>query len=182
MALTSRAANDLKRARLMAAAVTLYTTTELKQKDIANRLGVTDGKITELLDEAREMKYLRELAALPKDLELSSQLRLLFPRSIPNPDAIVVNIHPHYSDSATTLAAVGAAAARHLEGLVATMGSNTSLALDGGTAVASVIEALGPPFFRKLFLYPVAAGPATNAYTSVHALIGRFYGKYGAAS
>ncbi len=156
-----------------------YTKPGITQKEIAASLGMSEAKVSRLLDRATKegmMKITIEVTP-PRIPELEAQIRERFELF----DAVVV---PSLGDDGRSARrSVGITAARYFEWLVKE-GSKVSVA--SGTTLTQMVENLTPRRFRDLKLYPMAVmelGLKANAAQVVeffpNALVAAMRAKYG---
>ncbi len=155
------------------AGVLLLYCQDLPQTEIALRTGLGTTRVNKIIKEAQHVRdvSVEYKLKLPTEEKLQGKLFHLFPKDMPQRNAVVMPLDM-VKDKSSRLAAIGQAGAVILENILK---DGTSLTIDGGESVASVIASLRR-FGRSLKLYPVAGGPWISPATSVPALIGRFLG------
>ena len=164
---------------LMFKAITLYHYGK-KQKDIAPQLKISTSKLNILIKKAFELGIIKTelnfnyFESSPFIMH-EALISLLFNEEIPNPKVIVTPvIDPNNVQEKGRI--FGGLAANYFDRIAS---NGCKIVLDGGMTVSNMIDALGDKPFENLHLYPVAGGPPSSPYTSVHAIIGRVFGKFG---
>lgn len=160
---------------LISHAAVLHFECNLPKQDVAKKLGVSPSKVTALLAKASKRGFVEITTYLPKNQILAGRLLELFSPAVKAPRAIVVVRPPEGKE----LLWVGLAGSRELE-LV--LRDNATVTIDGGHTIAQMIEALRPKLFENIKLFPVAGGLTHNPRSSPDAIVGMFFGKYGASS
>jgi len=156
-----------------------YTRPDITQKDIAVSLGVSEAKVSRLLDRAAKegmMKITVEVTP-PRNAALEAALRDRFELF----DAVVI---PSMGDKGRDARrSVGIAASRYFEWLVK---EGSKIAVASGTTLTQMVDNLTPRRFRDIRLYPMAVielGLKANAVQVVeffpNALIAAMRAKYG---
>ncbi len=156
-----------------------YSKPDTTQKEIANALGMSEAKVSRLLDRAiREgmMKVTVEVTP-PRNPELEVALRDKFELF----DVVVIPTIE--GDGRNVRRSVGITAARYFEWLVK---DSSKVAVASGITLTQMVENLNPRRFRDLKLYPMAVmelGLKANAAQVVeffpNALISTMRAKYG---
>jgi len=156
-----------------------YSQPDTTQKEIASSLGMSEAKVSRLLDRAIKEGMMKVTVDVtpPRNAELESALRERFELF----DAVVIPTIG--KDGRSIRKSVGITAARYFEWLVK---DGSKVAVASGTTLTQMVENLTPRRFRDLRLYPMAVielGLKANSVQVVeffpNALVAAMRAKYG---
>jgi DNA-binding transcriptional regulator LsrR (DeoR family) len=161
--LTGNNSDNYSNSRLISQALTLYYEQELTQAEVARRLGLSTTKVNRLLKQAREQGMVEIIIRTPFQhlFDLESQLKAIFGLT----DAVVI---PQIAEDPSAMVhTLGRAGASYL---LEHLRDGDVLAIGGGTAVYSVVQALDPVRPYDVTVVPTSGGVQGNIVTDVNYL------------